>query len=1266
VQSAGDVVLTGLISSPTGQASIAAGVGSATPGSIIQGSRQAVVKAASIELQATGSIGGVTDTVDAGATPNAALQVALTGGTGSLSAVAGAAGGSGNVVISATGNLVVGTVSAQVPQGLGSVQLSSDRSIDAAGSASLVQADLVSLEAPDGQIGGSGPALRVDTGYTTDQSLRPFGSTPATPYYGLQAQAAGTIDITSAGWADNPLGNMLVDTVVSSGGDVTLSAPGQILDNNPLQSIDQRTAQQLVNFWNSLQLTADNPTQQAANLAKQQQTIRAYDASITQEYDQYWAIRRTQPDGGASYDPNFQVTFSQQQLDAMSRQELTQNDINTLAAQQTQQYHTLNSEVGGLTGQFVAGYQYVASQAQQQSLTRGAVWTDSELGFAFSAGVIKTVTNTNDVGKAPNVSGKQVTLDAGTGVGETVLQANASGGGYHYGVIIDAGTQATSLSDSQKIALASAEASDLDLTIAYNGQLVQVPLGTPYDQLSSVQQAALDAAANNQVSPGSASYLSILTKRPLNVSASGSLDVSVSAPPDPHPDPSNPNANLDVGNAYIASLGSLDLGTIDVPGQARIKVLGNLANAGVSSIHSGDIILEAADGSIGSAGVGGSPDPLVLSLLPGATITARAENGVYLSTPGADAAVDSLYSPGTVWLSAGDSILNATGEQQIEVLGNQVDLLAATGSIGSATQPLDLGVTSAAGSITADAATPGQSVWLYGPAGYAFVIGGVDSGDLVNLQSAGDSTIAGAVDALGQVSLQAGGEQVFGAGGSVLSTAGSVTLAADSLKMLDGSGIDALVGDIAIDTTGDALVTGLNSGSGDARAVLIDAGGHVLAGTAPGRTDILADAPGAGVSIQAGLGIGDETEADTEAFDAPGEAPGTANSISPTPNPLIIRTGSLTLSSTRGDIDVITTAPVGAGSVSALDGSVNLLAQQDLSLSGISAALGSISVQGDGAVTLGTVSSGGSQSLQAAGPLTLGDLLTTGLPTDPGNIVLGSSGGGIRVTSVNGHAGLSATAQGSIEFGALSIQGPLDLSSQTSLSLPVVTVGSGSSFAAPTIEIAGIVPAAGSTGPFELDLGGPQGSVGLYASVSIDTTLPVVFGSLRESQATIQSNSPDFRILDGYILQNLVLSLPDQLLDINSQSPRPAGPQIVSIYNPGLSFQLSQLGDLTLTTAFFVNNTTTSQLGYLLGQGMIQNQNFVDDFVRGLRNGDTDVLAGDTGQGLGNWFSVFQAPPLFGSDYGFAWPSQPAVDLQQPGGAEGLRRRHGALLVSRL
>ena len=1248
VESAGNVVLTGAIGNANGSTSISAGMGSGNPNSsIVQGASTALVRSAGIQLDASGSIGGVTDAA-AGAPVDAPVAVQLSGGA--LSAVAGGNGGSGNLSISSSGNLVIGSVSADVPGAQSSVSLSSDLDIVGAAANSLVQGDYVSLVAPNGQItGAGGGALAVDSGFTTDQALRPFGPTQTpTPYYGLRAQAAGNIDISAGRWADDSAGNLLLDTVVSSGGDVTLSAPGQMLDNNPVQTVDERTQQNLLSFWQSLGLTAGSE-----NTLRQNQTIAAYDASVTQQYDQYWAIRDSQPDGGAVYDPNFQVKLSEQQLEVLAAQKQTPQEIAALQASQTQQYHTLNSEVGGLTASYVAGYQYQATAAQRASLTQGATWSTDTLSFALSAALLKTVTNTNDVVKAPNVSGRTVTLDAGTGVGETIQSGDGTNNSF--GTLIAAGTRPSAMTQSQQLQLASAEASDLLLTVHYAGGTVQVPLGTPYAKLTATQQAALDAAASGQAYTAG-SYLTILTKRPLNVAPSVSLNLAVSTAPD---------ATLDVGDAYVASLGSVALGSISVPGEARIKVDGSLTNAATSDIRTGNIILEAADGTIGALAGNATATDLALSLLPGASITARAENGVYISTPGADALVDTIYSPGTVSLLAGGSILDVNQNQSLNLLADQVLLDAQSGSIGTPSYLLNVGVTTPSGGIIADAATPGQSVWLYGPSGYDFVIDGVDSGGAVELQAAGDSTIAGSVDALSQVSLSAGGRQVITGGGDVSVAAGNVLLGADSLKMLDGARIDAASGDVAIDTTGDALVTGVSSESSDANAVSVVAGGHILAGTAPGRTDISATTAGAGVSLDAGLGIGDETEADTEATDATGQPTGSANQITGVPNPLIIRTGHIALSSTTGNIDVTTSAAVASGTISAPDGSVDVSALQDLSLSSITAPLGGVTVQSAGALDLGDVASGGTQNLQSVGNLDAGSLVTTGLPGDPGNIDLLSSAGGIDVGNADSPNGsIRADAFGAVSFGALASKGPLSISSQTAIDLPAIAIGSGSAFGAPVIRIASITPSPGTAAPFELDLGGANGGVGLYASVAIDTTMPVVIGSLRETDAYISSLSPVFAIDSGYILHNMLLVLPDETINLSGVSPRPVDPKVVGLFDPGYVFRLTQIGYHTSSNAFFVNDTHTSEIAYLLGGGALLNQNFVEDFVRAALNGDTDPLEPYRRSGMETWVVPLRAPVDYGMRYGIEWPQQPAVGTGH--GKLGLSRRDGKLHVSRL
>ena len=180
----------------------------------------------------------------------------------------------------------------------------------------------------------------------------------------------------------------------------------------------------------------------------------------------------------------------------------------------------------------------------------------------------------------------------------------------------------------------------------------------------------------------------------------------------------------------------------------------------------------------------------------------------------------------------------------------------------------------------------------------------------------------------------------------------------------------------------------VTSGSSDANAVSIISGGHVLAGTSQNRVDITALAVNAGVNISAALGIGDETEADTEANDQPSEAPGTANAITLTPNPLVIDTGALALSSEAGDINVTTIDAIHSGTVTATTGSINLVAEQDFTASNLSAPLGNVNLQGSGAVQLQQVAAGTGQGavqgridIGAATTLSIGTATSGGTQT---------------------------------------------------------------------------------------------------------------------------------------------------------------------------------------------------------------------------------------------------------------------------------------------
>jgi hypothetical protein len=1019
-----DVILKGNLDAVAGTVRITA---NGTEKSIIQGELAAGIKAKSINLAASGSVGGVTNSYNIGAPIKPGLTVNLTGtastGLGALSATAA----NGVVSLISRSNLVVDQVSAagSVAAGRGKVEIFSFGSIDGINQSARIQAPRVILSSLGGSVGNTadGKLLMVNTGFSADPADRKFGDPALDPSIdgnsrlGLTIIAAGDIGVRSANWGTNADGTMLVVQALSTGGDVRLASTGQILDNNPVESIDQRTYDELLGFWESLGLLADDSARGvdgSVNTAKQENAVAAFEASTTQSYNQYWRIR-----GTTAYNPTAKVTIDRasaqgRALDAQFRAEaiearnpdpdaFVESRILDVEDQQTKEYHLLNDTVGNLTTTFDDKYTYQATDAQKAELTRGSVWTERELAFSLAPGALKTVTGTNPVLKEPNVSGRTVTIEANLGIGETVRD-----GAGVAGVSIRSDLDPRNLTLDQKVALAAAERNDLQLTVgpvnlpvgasvaqiaAYNaavalgldapGSLTKLNLGAEFDSLSTVQQAALNAAALGLVSPSNTT-LTVLSKRPVNFSAVEALNFTV-------PNVSDA-AKPDVGGAFLASRGSATLGNISTYGDTRIKVYGNITNAPVSLVQTGNLILEAAQGSIGTFTdpLAAVPQPaiaLTLSPRAGATTTARSQNGVNIAFTGTGW-IDTVYSPQKVKLVAQDSLLNAQDDELINVLGANVELASINGSIGTAARSLNVGV-GLKGHITANAR---QEVNLFGSANTLFIIGSASSntGGTIRLGAAGQGVIDGLVETAGTINLATGGRTLFTAIGDVHSVAGLVDINSASLKMLNGAQIRADAGQVIVDTDEDALVTGITSGSGSADAVKVVAGGRIFAGTLDPRTDITAMAAGAGVVLEAAFGIGDKTQAngtpikDTDPIDM---------TVTNVANLLRIRTNTLAATAT--------------------DGGIGLVAETDMTLSNLSAPKGPITVTGLGTLAITQSNSGGSQTFGAQGDLSFTSLTTTGLPAVPGPEDVGD----ITLTSVLGNIiGGSLNAAGSAKL----------------------------------------------------------------------------------------------------------------------------------------------------------------------------------------------------------------------------------------------------------
>jgi hypothetical protein len=1235
-----DVVLTSNLSAVAGTVSINAGTVANSGASIIQGDLAAEIKAKNISLTADASVGGVTDPRNVAAPTTPAMTVNLTGTTGAGFGALSANAKAGNVSIISRGDMIVDQVTAAglVSAGNGRIDLFSFGSIDGKDQTARIQAPRVSLTSMSGSVGNTADnsLLRVNTGFTTDPADRPFGDpevdlppADANAKLGLSIRAAGDIGVRSDtdGLAGNADGNMLVVKVQTTGGDVRLAATGQILDNNPVQSIDERTYDQLLGFWESLGLLANDPDRDVfgtANEDKQANAITAFEASTTQTYNQYWRIR-----GDAAYDPAATVTIPDdtaqyRALDAQFRAEaieageanvdaFVEARIADVETQQTTEYHRLHGVVGDLTASYDAEFIYTATDEQKADLTRGSVWTERELAFSLAPGALKTVTGTNPVLKDPNVSGRTVTIEAGRGIGETI----GAGTTAPLGVSIRSSMDPRDLTLDQKVALASAERNDLQLTVgpvhlptgataeqiaAYDaavalglgavGSLTSLNLGAEFDSLDEYQQAALDAAALGLVAPEH-TLLTVLSKRPLNFNAVTALNIDV-------PNVSD-GLNADIGGAFLASRGGATLGSISTFGDTRIKVFGNIINAPVSNIQTGNLILEAAQGSVGT-----TTTPLTLSLRSGSTTTARAQNGVNIAFT-ASGLIDTVYSQQAVKLVAQNSLLNAQDDELINVLGAQVELDAVTGSIGTVARSLNVGV-GLGGQITANAA---QEINLFGPANSLFIIGSANAGGTIRLTAAGEGVIDGLVETSGTINIATGGRTLFTALGDVHSIAGLVDINSASLKMLNGSVIRADADRVIIATAGDALVTGITSVSNLANAVSVTAGGRIFAGTSDPRTDITAMEPGAGVFLSAGLGIGDKTQANTSALD---------NTVTDVLNPLRIRTHTLEATAT--------------------DGGIALHALTAMELTSLTAPNGTIDVTGDETLTVTLAQSGGSQSFTAEGNLTFVNLETTGIPAVPGP----EDAGNVTLTSVNGFvhggdidaAGTSKITGNGVLFDTIKaglnseiystgdIIGDLEEAGETiiniagfgpgnsgildvktmraknielqatdTLDVGVIEVGQNLTLRADIIRALDITQVPSGPDPLNVTLTGPDGTVATFAQVNVDAPAGVVMPHVFVSETLMTTTAEFVDVINAIVpiqgtspmAGTFLLTTPSQtvFVDDRSQTPKANPPSNIQMFLDGNPFTMTLDGISTSTDSFVVVYDDTVELTDVLG-----------------------------------------------------------------------------------
>ncbi len=444
---------------------------------------------------------------------------------------------------------------------------------------------------------------------------------------GLKATASGDIGLRQVN------GDLWLEKVESVGGDIRIEVPnGGIRDVNPVETRDERTVTQLQNLWSSMRLIGDEKT-----LADS--TIKGYENLKEREYQTYWRTVRnlrevTDANGNKSYTT---TAFNPSQGFALSvaERDYYRTHQGWTDAQITQFELDRAREYGSST--YNPNFQFTYDVANDPAkLTKGAAWTEAELRYSVSAGALKETSDTNIRLEDPNIAGRNVTVITGNG------GIGRSGTGRETEIILPPAGQAANLTDEQILALAAAERADIRIV----GN--RIIISNPED---------------------------------LNIDATGVVALSSQR--------TTPTTSTDI---YLGSRGDLRLGNISSEDAVRIKAKGFIGHVDASgnpltgvSISGGDMILEAARGSLGADG-----NPVRLRLKNAAKLTARAEGEIWLEADSGDMNLDAVYSPGSVHLKATTgSITDGIGDEGLNLMARDATLVAG-GSIGAAGTPLDV------------------------------------------------------------------------------------------------------------------------------------------------------------------------------------------------------------------------------------------------------------------------------------------------------------------------------------------------------------------------------------------------------------------------------------------------------------------------------------------------------------------------------------------------------------------------------------------------
>lgn|GEM_PF-2883088 len=653
------------------------------------------------------------------------------------------------------------------------------------------------------------------------------------------------------------------------------------------------------------------------------------------------------------------------------------------------------------TGNYDSTFRFVLPQASAlyQKLASGSQWTLDQLTYTVSPGANPE----NNVPATPislmdrNVRGQQVMLYAPNGT----IGSLAAPEQFTF-----RSDDASNLTAAQKALLASAGPGQLTVQVGdvagSNGTIKQYTVTIAQQSLVVIDPyGPVSALAQSQIYLGSKTNLLL-----------GGIPISAYGP---------------MTAAYAAGVQTIQSG--DVRLQAGQSILGGVPNQVAISGNIANLTLIADAGSIGQASnqdPASNPNALLLALT-GATSQldqAKATQGIYIRQTAGDLVVGNINagsgSDSALQLGATGSIYaesQFTDRSVVHIVATSLDLRAGGGvSFNQGNfQPLQVKITGAITGLAADAMTllsPNASMTIGRAGDYGtLVVGGA-----LTLDTVGDLTIAANTTAGGSLQLLANGTVMFSTGTSAApitasSTTASVTLAAAMLSMGAFTDINA-AGAIIVTTTGDATLGRLTSSLAFAsagNAISVTTGGLTSLGAifsnGDGRDNVSLSGTNAAVLLRASGDIGTETDR------------------------LVLNAATAAIDSMRGDVFLSSGRTLHATSGTATLGAFSLIGVATLTLDTLNAGMGIDVRSTGGAVNLGTVMSGGSQTIRAAGDIIFASLTAGGTGSDVGNIDVTADTGAIQGGTVSAHGSASlAAATDNKGFGVEATTGSLTMS----------------------------------------------------------------------------------------------------------------------------------------------------------------------------------------------------------------------------------------------